>query len=448
MSTTDEHQLPTIELQSRDQHSNEHGDLHEAASQGQELKPVDRGRDAWIVLIATFVIEALFWGFPMCFGIFQNYYSDLPEFKNDRANIPIIGTLAQGLYSVGAPFSAALTKRFPKHQRQQIWAGWPLCIIGLLAASFVNSVNGLIVTQGVLYGIGFVTLSYPTISMVNEWWVARKGMAFGLISAASGATGAAMPFILESLLAKYGHRITLRASAVAMFILTAPLLPLFRGRLPPSETATLARIDWAFFKRPLFWVYACSIFVQGLGFYFPVVFLPSYATSVGMPTIKGALLSALMSIAQVLGQFFFGFLSDKNLSVSFLAIACCIVAAAASFGLWGPAKSMPLLVVFSLIYGFFGFAFGTMRVAMGLAVTKDPSNVFATFPIFVFLQGIGNILVGPISAALVSGKASPGRFGAGLYESTIIFTGSSSILAALIIGLWHGYQPLKALLKP
>ena len=33
----------------------------------QELQPVDRGRDAWTVLIAGFVFEALFWGtkFPL-----------------------------------------------------------------------------------------------------------------------------------------------------------------------------------------------------------------------------------------------------------------------------------------------------------------------------------------------------------------------------------------------
>lgn len=28
----------------------------------QVLKPVDRGRDAWTVLIAGFVFEAIFWG--------------------------------------------------------------------------------------------------------------------------------------------------------------------------------------------------------------------------------------------------------------------------------------------------------------------------------------------------------------------------------------------------
>ncbi|KAK9242033.1 MFS general substrate transporter [Lipomyces tetrasporus] len=439
MRTSDERPAPQeFELQLRSQDlGHEHGDPQEPSSSQQELKPVDQGRDAWVVLIAGFVFEAVFWGiprtillfeisrrlivagFPMCFGVFQNYYSHVPEFKYDSAKIPLVGTLAQALYYLGAPFSAVLTKLFPKFQRQQIWVGWFF--------------NGLIGTQGLLYGLGFVTLTYPIISMLNEWWVARKGMAFGLISASSGATGTVMPFIIESLLTKYGHRTTLRASALAMAFLTAPLLPLFRGRLPPSQFASLSRADWAFLK------------VQGLGFFFPVVFLPSYAASIDISPIKGALLLALMSIAQVLGQFALGYMSDKNLSVSFLAIACCVAAATASFILWGLAKSMPFLTVFSLIYGFFGFGFGTMRVAMGRAASGDPATVFAIYAMYVFLQGVGNVLVGPISAALISGAVTRERFGAGKYGGIVILTGTSSIVAALVMSIWHCYQGLQKL---
>ncbi|KAL3449066.1 MFS general substrate transporter [Aspergillus insuetus] len=405
-----------------------------------ELKPTDRGRHAWTVLIAGVVFEALFWGFPMSFGVFQNYYSNIPEFQKNSDNIPLIGTLAQALYYLGAPISAILTKKFPKRQRLQIRIGWPLCVLGLLAASFTSSVNGLIGTQGLLYGIGFVTLSYPIISMVNEWFVARKGMAFGLISASSGVTGAGMPFIIEALLQKYGHKTTLRACAVGLALLTAPLIPLFKGRLPPSESATLARSDWAFVKRPLFWIYGLAILIQGMGFFFPSVFLPSYAASLDLPSVHGALLLAIMSIAQVAGQFAFGYLSDKTLPVSILATSCCVMAAAAALIFWGLAKSLVFLILFSLLYGFFGFGFGTMRVAMGRAVSDDPSTIFATYAIFVFLQGVGNVLVSPISAALIGGNAVRERFAVGRFDGVVILTGVSSVLAAVVIGGWHGYQ--------
>ncbi|CAM1503358.1 Fc.00g081340.m01.CDS01 [Cosmosporella sp. VM-42] len=380
-------------------------------------------------------------GFPMCYGVFQNYYSK--EFIDSTASIALIGTLAQGLCYLGAPASAILTKRFPRYQRQQIWIGWPMCILGLLTASFATSVNGLIVTQGLLYGLGFVTLTYPIISMINEWWVARKGMAFGLISASSGATGAVMPFIIEALLNRYGYQIALRACAIAMVVLTGPLIPLFRGRLPTPEHASLARIDLGFLKKPQFWIYGSSILIQGIGFFFPVVFLPSYASDIGLSSFNGALLLALMSISQVLGQLFFGYLSDKNLSVTLLATFASVAAAAAALTLWGLGKSMALLVVFAIVYGFFGFGFGTLRVAMGRAVSDDPSTIFATYAVFVFLQGIGNILVGPTSSALMESKTIVHTsYASGRYGGVVILTGVSSAVAAVVLMSWHFYKRL------
>jgi MFS family permease len=336
-----------------------------------------------------------------------------------------------------------LARKFPNYRRHQIYLGWALSIIGLLSASFASSVNGLIATQGALYGLGFVLISMPQVSMVNEWWVARKGMAFGLISASSGVTGCVLPFILDALLRRYGYKVTLRACAVAMFVLTAPLLPLFKARLPASDQANLARINWSFLKQPLFWIYSSAILVQGVGFYFPVVFLPSYASIFGISSSNGALLVSLMSISQVLGQFAFGYLSDKSLPVNLLMTICCVVAAIASFTFWGLAKSLPLLAVFSFIYGFFAFGFGTMRVAMGRAVSDDPSTVFATYAIFVFLMGVGNIMVGPLSAELMAPREIiQERFAGNKYETMVILTGVTSFFAAFIVLAWHGYKGL------
>lgn len=245
-----------------------------------------------------------------------------------------------------------------------------------------------------------------------------------------------MPFIIQALLARYGYKTTLRAIAVAMAILTGPLLPVFKGRLPPSERSQAAKTNWSFIRKPLFYVYGLSTLLYGLGFFFPLLYLPSYATSLGLSATQGALLLSIMSIAQVLGQFFFGYLSDHNISVKILCSICMVVSTIVVFSTWGIAKALPLLIIFSIIYGFFASAFSTLRVAMGKAVSDDSSSVVATYSIFVFLQGIGNILAGPLSAGLLLQTVEKSEYGIERYKNMIIFTGACMFGSAAVIAAW------------
>lgn len=75
-----------------------------------------------------------------------------------------------------------------------------ICLVALIAGYFARSLGNLILTQGVLYGAGFVVFYYPILSMVNEFWIERRGFAYGILCSASGVSGAAMPFCLAALL--------------------------------------------------------------------------------------------------------------------------------------------------------------------------------------------------------------------------------------------------------
>ncbi|OZJ02031.1 hypothetical protein BZG36_04945 [Bifiguratus adelaidae] len=416
--------------------------LEGAGGVSQQLKPADGGPAAWRLVWATFVFEALLWGFTLSYGVFQNYYSQLPEFAGNPY-VPVIGSVTSGIPYLGMPIIAALVKRYPKYRRHMIYVGLSFCILGLVAGSFANTLGALVVTQGVMYGGGCLIFYYPIISMVNEWWIARRGMAWGIITSSSGLSGTFMPFIVEAMLERYGYKTTLRAIAIALTILTGPLVPLFKGRLPAAEQGSLARTNWSFIKRSLFWVYCVSNVMQGLGFYFPSLYLPSYATSVGLSATEGALLLALMSMMQFWGQFTFGYLSDGRLPLNFLAILSTVVAATASLTLWGLARSMAPLVVFSIVYGFFASGYASMRVRMGTAISEDPTSALATFSIFSFGQGVGNVLAGPISAGLLSNATS---FGYGMkYKAVVIFTGACMVLSALsIVTLYLRPRSLRA----
>lgn len=62
-----------------------------------------------------------------------------------------------------------------------IWAGWITCSLSLIAASFAKGVCHLVLTQGVAYGIGFLVLYYPLLNMLNDWFIKRHGLAYGVL---------------------------------------------------------------------------------------------------------------------------------------------------------------------------------------------------------------------------------------------------------------------------
>ena len=90
-------------------------------------------------------------GFSVSFGVFQNYYTKLPQFKGNTY-VPIVGTMASGIPYPGGPVMAVLVWRYQRYRLCMIWIGWPLCILGLVAGSFAKSFGPLLFTQGIMYG--------------------------------------------------------------------------------------------------------------------------------------------------------------------------------------------------------------------------------------------------------------------------------------------------------
>jgi len=115
---------------------------------------------------------------------------------------------------MASPLVAVLCQRFPQSRRRANFAGLVILTSALIAASFTNTAGALLATQGVLYGIGGVTLYFPAMYLIDEWFIARKGLAFAIIWTGSGLGGAVVPFVSQWLLDSYGFRTTLRVWAV------------------------------------------------------------------------------------------------------------------------------------------------------------------------------------------------------------------------------------------
>lgn len=264
---------------------------------------------------------------------------------------------------------------------------FPLLVF--VAASFAPDFGTLVATQGVVFGIGILIMYYPVFNMLNEWFIDRRGLALGILCAATGVSGLFYPFLLEILLNKYGPATTLRVSAVALTVLGGPVLPLLKGRYPSSYHDTIPKIDYSIFKMPLFYIFSLATLLQGLGYYFPRIYLPSYTTLLGLSDRIGALLLVVVSVAQMLGRIAFGYssdlrikrlLMDKRVPVEALVFISSLMAGIAILGLWGMASSIAALIMFALIYGIFAGGFVVLWARMVCSVIFPQASLSLQLP--------------------------------------------------------------------
>lgn len=367
----------------------------------------------------------------MSFGVYQAHYTDNEFFKDSRV-IPIVGSLATGISNFGFGLVAPLALRYPQHARHMVWFGWSLCVLSLILASFATSVWHLVLTQGIIYGCGWVISYTPFLLMMNQWFVQRRGLAYGICFSASGFSELGIPFALEWLLRHYGFRVTLRASAAAICVLTGPALPLIKPRVVERKEASHIATNLDFLRSKSFYLFAAAVLLQGVCFYVPSLFLPSFALSANLSHGQGALLLALHGFAQVAAQLGMGQISDM-VNIHIPVVLGTGVSALVTFLLWGPAKSLAPLAAFATVYSLFSSGYSVLWTRLSTYLAHDEASATAIYGVFAFERGIGTVLAGPISAALLGSEVHVKDFGLAKYAGIVVFVGSAMALSTILV---------------
>ncbi|KAI9807558.1 MAG: hypothetical protein M1825_005498 [Sarcosagium campestre] len=410
---------------------------HSMGTQGVAMKQLpraDSGKDAWLFLAGCFCIEALVWGFPLSYGIFKDYYANHEPFAAAKPGTAIVGTMSTGLIYLGAPLNFALLQAFPQIRRISSVVGLIITVVALVASSFATEVWHLILTQGMLYAVGTSLLYTPVILYLDEWFVRRKGFAFGVMWAGTGTGGLVVPFLMNWGLQVYGHRTMLRGWAIVLLVSCAPLLYYVKPRLPISSDPASRKIKLGFLRNPTFWLLQTGNVFQGLGYFIPAIFLPSFARSLSLSHLSASLTVSLLNASSVVGQIALGALTDR-LHVTSVILISTLGSCLAVLLLWGLAHSMPLLCVFALAYGLFagGFCATWTGVIREVQRREPKSEMGMMLGCLAAGRGIGNVLCGPISEALVrqgawaGTKGVVGAYGTA-YGGLIVFTGVAVLM--------------------
>ena len=181
----------------------------------------------WWIVLATFVLAAVSAGL-YAYGI-STLFIPLKEDLSDGRSGPLslgIG-VAPMVGAMIAPFQGYLVDRYGP--RPVMYVGILFSAGGFILASTAQSL-GVFVVYYLLIGVGMITAySGPPFAAIGNWFIRRRGIAFGLAVAGMGVSSV-MVFPVKLLLDAYGWRGTMLSIGIILLVVSYPLAALMRHR--------------------------------------------------------------------------------------------------------------------------------------------------------------------------------------------------------------------------
>jgi MFS family permease len=394
----------------------------------------------------------------MSYGVLQEEYSTNFQLKGNNSLTGIIGTTLNGVLYMSLPIiQTLLATRLSQWKRTVAVVGLILTSSSLVLSASSTEVWHLIVTQGILCGLGCALLYSPSMLYLDEWWIRRKSYAYGVSYSAKNIVGTVTPFLAPGLLNKLGLQNTLRFWGALTFVTGAIVIPFLHPRLQQSATERARRtrrMQWKFLTHPTFYIYHIANIVFSSGYGLPQTYLPSYAKQVlNLPSAQSSLMLALFNLPGIVSCVIFGMLGDGNSifgcytpTPSTVTFVSAIGSALSVFLIWGlaPQYGVAGLAVFSAIYGFFAGAYsstwgGALKEIEREAIShNEVVDTGVVYGLFNGGRGLGFLFGGLAGVELVKSGAvqHTNHYGYGTeYGTVILYTGISAVIGGWSV-LW------------
>lgn len=307
----------------------------------------------WAILFGGFLAQAISMCTLSSWGVMQDYY-DRQVFRGsvDSTSLSFVGTLGMSFCGLMGPVTPVLMSLIGA--KWLLFFGSLLMTSGLVLASFSQQIWQLYITQSIMHGVGAALLYIVSMSISPQWFVARRGLAMGVMVSGSGLGGLIMPFVMTQLNESLGGAWCYRILGIITFVVSLTSTLLLKespNMLKPKTKGLKSMIDTSICKDKTFIIWCISGNLSMLGYFIPAFYLPSHATKIGLRPSQGSILVASFSAINVLGRIMSGYMGDHigvvNVNVVFLFI-CGL----SSLLIWTFAKSFITLLIFILVYGF------------------------------------------------------------------------------------------------
>jgi MFS family permease len=308
-----------------------------AATGDRAPRPRPRIHRAWSVAAVTFVTIIGAAAFAALPGLLFDPLHE--EFDWSRGTIGFAVSVNLALNGLTAPFAAALMDRFGI--RKVVAVALTVIAVGSGFTVLMTAAWQLILFWGVLVGLGSGSMALAFAATVtNRWFVAKKGLVTGILTAAGASGQLVFLPVLSWLVQHHGWRpaaitVALAALAVVPFVWlllrdhpadvgTTPYGSEEHVPKPPPVAGAARRAVTVLFtasKTGTFWLLAgtfaiCGASTNGL---VKTHFVPA-AHDHGMPITAAASLLAVIGIFDIVGTIASGWFTDRFESRRLLAV--------------------------------------------------------------------------------------------------------------------------------
>jgi sugar phosphate permease len=345
------------------------------------------------------------------------------------------------LYGLMAPFAAALLNRYGL--RNVAATSALLICLALGSAIFMREFWQLMVLWGLIVGVGSgLTALVFAATVANRWFVERRGLLVGLLSASS-ATGQLAFLPLSAWLAThFGWRAALMPAGIGVLV-AAFLAVLFLVDRPadlglaaygekgpvaaPPVPGNAVRAAFAMLgeasRQPAFWALFATFFICGLSTNGLIqTHFIAFCSEFGMPAVDSASVLALMGVFDFVGTIASGWLSDRY---DCRWLLFCYYGLRGFSLLWLPSSTFTIygLSIFAMFYGLDWIATvpPTVRISAGVFGREKGALVFG----WVFMGH-------QLGAAVAAFGAGLSRSELSTYLPAFYGAGAACLLAALI----------------
>ena len=351
----------------------------------------------WIIVLCCTLLMAVGTGiFVNCVGIFVKPVCE--DLGFERGTFTLYTTITSVLSMLAMLVFGELYRKKPRRIRLYIAIGGLTGCLVFFGYS-LSSKLWHFYTLSAIYGCVATTLAGISVTtLVNNWFVDKRGLATGLAFAGSGVSAAIMTPVLTTVVTDYGWRMGYRTMSLVSFIILIPAMLLIRlepsdkGLLPygvtphPSEEdkrsipvieqTGLTRAQAV--KTSSFYFQSIGIFclsLAGMGISNHAI---SYFTDIGYSPLTASTAMSLVMTIMIGAKILLGAVFDKIGSMrSAILTGLCMIASTLSIRFAGAGAFMPY--VFSVC---FGFGYSTLTVPYSYLIgqnfgTREFSSIYS-----------------------------------------------------------------------